>query len=79
MTPLKKANREFDLPFMGNLGKDGEDGLIKKIKNLRNTKILIKKDEEKVFWQESIKVRKYIEENLENIGEIEGYSIFYTK
>ncbi len=79
MTPLKKANREFDLPFLGNLGKKGEDGLIEKIKCLNNTKILIRKDEEKTFWQESKKVEKYVKENYINIGEIEEYNIFYIR
>ena len=57
-------NNNFDLPFLGNLGKNGEEGLIQEIQQLKNTKILIKTNEEDVFWQESKKVRKYIKGRL---------------
>ena len=73
---LCENNKNFDLPFLGNLGKDGEEGLIQKIKQLKNTKILIKTNEEDVFWQESKKVRKYIKDNYEKEGTIEDFDIY---
>ena len=73
---LKENNGIFDMPFLGNLGKDGEEGLIKKIANLKNTYILITKDEKEMLWQESKKARKYIMENYKQKDEI-GYFIVY--
>ena len=44
--PLKKSNGAMDLPHLGNMGKNGEDSMIEKIKRMHNTKFLIQKDEE---------------------------------
>lgn len=77
MVPLKRSNGMLDLPFKGNLGKDGEEELIQIIKNLKNTEILIEKQEDNIFWQESKKVREYIMKNLDKIGEIEEFDIYY--
>ena len=77
--PEKRNNKEYDLPLKGNLGKDGEEGLIKKINQLKNTEILIEKDEKEIFWQESKKIREYIVENLTLKGEIEEFLIYESK
>lgn len=61
--------------FYGNLGKNGEDGLIDEINTLQNTNLLILKEEDKEF-QESDKVREHIIENYEQIGEIGRYKIY---
>lgn len=76
MVPLKLNNGMLDLPFLGNLGENGEEGLIEKIKNINNLEILIVKDEEELLWQESKIVRKYIIENMKKIGEIENFYIY---
>ena len=75
MNILKRNNGKMDLPFYGNLGIEGEDGLIEEIKNLKNTKILILKNDEYLF-QESDKIREYIRDNYEKIGEIEEFDIY---
>ena len=77
MVPLKRSNGMLDLPLKGNLGKQGEEKLIEKIKHLGDTEILIEKDESNVFWQESKKVREYIINNMDKIGEIEEFDIYY--
>ena len=77
MSPLKKHNGDLDLPILGNLGKEGETGLINKIKSLKNTKILIQTNEEDIFWQESKNVRKYIQDNYTKEGTIEDFDIYY--
>lgn len=77
MVPLKRSNGLMDLALIGNIGKDGENVIINKINNLENTEILLSK--EKKCWQESDKIRTYIKMNLEKIGEIEEYEIFYKK
>lgn len=79
MVPLKRNNGEMDLPFKGNLGKGGEQGLIEEIKNLTNAEILIEKNEENVHGQESKLVRNYIMQNLKYNGEIEEFLIYSTK
>lgn len=79
MVPLNKNNGNMDLPFRGNLGKNGEEGLIEELKALENTEILIKKEKEELNWQESEQAREYIIKNFEYIGELEDYLIYYTK
>ena len=74
MAPLNKSNKDMDLPFLGNMGKEGEQGMIKKIKNLKNTHILLTK--ESIVIQESSKVIEYIKENLQRIGEIRDFDIY---
>lgn len=74
---LKTSNGMLDLPFKGNLGKDGEEGLIETVKKLDNTEILIEKNEENLIYQESLKTRNYIKENFEKIGEIEEFEIYF--
>lgn len=77
MIPLKQNNGYFDEPLVGNFGKDGEDGVIKRILELDSTIILI--SEEKKNWQESDKVRNYIKNNFEYIGMIEDLQIYEIK
>ena len=74
MLPLCKNNGIFDLPFKGNLGKDGEEGLIDKISKLKSSKILITKED--LFWQESEKANDYVRQNYTKIGEIEEFEIY---
>lgn len=76
---INKNNEVFDLYFLGNLGKDGEEGLINKIKNLENTIILTEKNEENFIGQEVINARRYVMESYENIGEIQEYYIYKIK
>ena len=76
MIPTRRSNGVMDLPLKGNLGKEGEKGLIEKIKKLENTYILIEKEEKDIIWQESEKVRKYIIKNKEKVGEIEEFYIY---
>ena len=78
MVPLKRNNGIFDLPFKGNFGKEGEEGLINKIKKLKDTEILIEKDEDNITYQESKLVREYIINNMDKIGEIEEFDIYYS-
>lgn len=79
MIHLNKNNGIFDLAFLGNLGYGGEEKLIQKIKELNNTLILVKTDEEKFFGQEARKASKYIINNYEKVDEIEEYSVFYIQ
>ena len=74
MIPKRKNNGKFDLPFVGNLGKDGKEGLINEIKEFDdNTLILI--DKENPFWQIPQDVREYIILNWRKIDEINDYYV----
>ena len=75
MNVLNRNNGIMDLPFYGNMGKDGENKLINEINKLKNTNVLILKDGEDLI-QESLKVRNYIKDNYEKIGEIEMFEIY---
>ncbi len=76
MIPLKRNNGDFDLPFKGNLGIKGEDGLIEKVDNMTNVQFLIYKNEDKSIYQESEKVKEYIKNTKKYVGEIEGFEIY---
>ena len=75
MNALNKNNGDMDLPFYGNFGKGGEEGFIEKIKQLKNTEVLILKEEDN-FFQESKKVTDFIRENYKQTGEIERFLIY---
>ena len=71
-------NKDFDLALRGNLGKDGEEGLIEKIKNLNNTQILLlhETEEEKELYQFAYDAREYITQNYTYIGQIDKFDIY---
>ena len=75
MVPLGENNGKFDLAFKGNLGKDGEEGLITDLKAKKYI-ILIEKNPQDMNYQESNLVREYITRNYNNIGEIENLLIY---
>ena len=76
MIPLKRNNGDFDLPFKGNLGIKGEDGLIEKIEEKENVQYLIFKEENESIYQETTKVKDFIKNNKNYVGEIEGFEIY---
>lgn len=76
MVQMNKNNGIFDMPFLGNLGIEGEDNLINNIKRMNNTLLLVEREEEKVFGQQSKKVREYVIKNYKKIGEMQEYSIY---
>jgi len=73
---INKNNGIFDLYFWGNLGKEGEKGLINKIGKLKNTIILTEKSEENFIGQEAINARNYVIDNYQKVGEIQEYYIY---
>lgn len=75
MVPLKQSNGYFDLPLKGNLGKDGEDGLITKLEEMDHVLIMMEQEED-LMWQESVKVREYIINNFNPINEIENFIVY---
>lgn len=77
MIPLNKYNKNYDMFLKGNLGKNGEDGEIEKIKNKNeNTILLIRKENIINNWQTPMKVVNYIRNNLTKIDEVELYDCY---
>lgn len=77
MIPINKYNKDYDMFLKGNIGKDGEQGQIEKIKNKsENEIVLIRKPEFKPNWQSPLDVINYIRKNLEKIGEISIFEIY---
>lgn len=78
MCVLNQNNGVIDLPFYGNLGSEGERGLIKKIKKQQNTIFLID-EADKMFGQEAVNAIKYIKDNYNYEGKIEDFLIYSTQ
>ena len=76
VTKLKINNGKFDLNFRGNLGKNGEQGLIEEIKKMKNTYILIATEEKNIFEQESELAINYVKNNYTKLEEVEEYSVY---
>ena len=77
MIPIDKYNKDYDMFLKGNIGKDGEQGQIEKIKQKNDNEIiLVRKSNLKTNWQTPKEVVKYVRENLEKIGEINIFEIY---
>ena len=77
MIPLDKYNKDYDMFLKGNIGKDGENGQIQKIKQRdKNSLYLIRNEKLKTNWQTPLNVIDYIRNNLQKIEEIEIYEVY---
>ena len=76
MIPIDRYNKDYDMFLKGNLGKDGEEGQIEKIKEEENAKFLIMNSKYKRNWQNPENVRNYIINNKEKTGEIGNFEIY---
>ena len=77
MIPINKYNKDYDMFLKGNIGKDGEQGQIERIKNKdKNELLLIRKQKFKSNWQTPLEVIKYIRDNLEKIDSISIYDVY---
>ena len=77
MIPLDKYNKDFDMFLKGNIGRDGEEGQIEKIKQRQENELfLIRKENLKTNWQTPLNVIKYVRENLNKIDEVSIYEVY---
>ena len=77
MIALNYYHKNFDMFLKGNLGSQGENGQIEKIKNLKiGTKILIKNDQYKLNWQTPLEVISYIKNNLIKVDEVSIFDVY---
>lgn len=80
MIPLDKYNKDYDMFLKGNIGKDGEQGQIQKIKKSESDVIyLIRKENIRANWQTPTQVVQHIRENLNKIEEIEIYEAYTNR
>jgi hypothetical protein len=74
--PMDTYNKNFDMFLKGNIGKNGEEGLISNIENSTNNIYLIKKEGATLNWQTPKSVIEYIRKNMKKLGSIEYYDIY---
>ena len=77
MVPLGRNNQNYDLPMLGNWGKDGENKLLGDVKSKTNTYFLLYDETRNISTQESKKIKDYIKENSRYDGKIGKYDIYY--
>lgn len=77
MIPINNYNKNYDMFLKGNIGKDGQEGQIQKIKQKEtNEIILIRKRNLQSNWQTPTEVVDYVRENLEFMGEVSIYEVY---
>ena len=64
--------------LIGNLGGNGEEGIIKDLQNEDNYLVLIKSEQYSRNWQNPEKVRRYIMKNMNKTGKIVLITIIAT-
>ncbi len=76
---LNRYCKNYDMFLKGNIGKDGENTIIKQIEESTDTYYLVKKDSIRLNWQTPTKVVDYIKNSLEKVGDVSVYNIYYKK
>lgn len=74
--PINQYTKNYDMFLIGNLGRDGEEGIIEDLQEEENYIVLIKNEQYSRNWQNPEKVRKYIIENMNKMGEIDAFDIY---
>ena len=74
--PINQYNKNYDMFLKGNLGKEGEKGIIEELKKKENSKVLIMKEGLSRNWQNPEEVRKYIQENWKKTDEIACFEVY---
>jgi len=77
MIPLDRYNKNYDMFCLGNFGSKGEQGQIENLqKEKESIKLLIKKEKYKRNWQNPEKVRRWVIDNFNKVGQIGGFDIY---
>lgn len=77
MIPIDKYNKDYDMFLKGNIGAEGEEGQIEKLKQEeKSTIVLIKSEEFRRNWQNPEEVRKYIIDSWKKTGKILTFDIY---
>lgn len=76
MIPINRYNKNYDMFLKGNLGVNGEEGIINELEEKENIKVLIMKEGLGRNWQNPEEVRKYIQEDWQKTDEIACFEIY---
>lgn len=77
--PLDIYNKNYSMFLKGNIGKDGEEGIIKEIESSEKCIYLIKNSRYSQNWQNPTKVTNYIKNNLYLVDSVYIYDCYVTK
>ena len=80
--PLNIYNKDYDMFLKGNIGENGQEGLIEKVKKQsedKNNLFLVRQIQYSQNWQTPLKVVEYVRNNLEKIDEVEFYDVYVGK
>ena len=77
--PQNTYTKNYDMFLKGNIGKNGEDGIIEDIKNSNNCIYLIKQQGRQLNWQTPTKVLEFVRNNLDNQGTIGIYEVYFKE
>ncbi len=69
-------NWYFDMPLIGNMGKNSEGKVIYKIHTLENTLMLMENENYKSNYQFMNNVRQYVKNNYKKVDELYSYDIY---
>lgn len=76
MIPIDKYNKDYDMLLKGNLGENGEEELIKDIKQAKDIQYLILKEKYSKNWQTPLEIIEYVEKNKNKVGEVGIFNIY---
>jgi len=77
MIPLQRNNNKFDLLLQGNLGYNGEERMLEEIAEIEKPLFLKEvKNADKLNYQESKIIDKYIKDNHIIVDEIENFAVY---
>ena len=79
MIPIDRYNKNYDMFLKGNLGAKGEEGQIENLKKEEDIMVLIINDKYARNWQNPEKVREYIIDEWNKVGEISKFDIYEKK
>ena len=77
--PMNRYYKDYDMFNLGNLGKDGESGIIKRIEESHNCIYLVLNEKFVPNWQTPITVTKYIREKLQYKEDVNIYQAYYKE
>ena len=78
MIPINRYNKDYDMFCIGNLGSNGEDGQIEKIRS-EDALYMIMSDDSNLNWQNPNKVRAYIKDNMELVEKVGVFDVYKNK
>ena len=74
--PIDQYNKNYDMFNKGNLGAEGEEGIIEDLKKKKDFKILILQDKYNRNWQTPQKVIEFVKINFKKVGKVGAFDIY---